>query len=302
MSATPNAIRSMTGFARVRRQTPNGELVVSIKAVNHRGLDLRFHLDPDLEPFENALRVRAAKRLARGHVDVRITWSAAPGAAGLSLNRPLFEAYLAAFDQAAALSGTQAQLDLNAALRVPGMLAEPSEQALGADFEPLLTAALDEALNELIAFREREGAQLAAEIRRRLDAISAGALRAEQIRSRALPAFQARLSQRLRELLDGAGIEPQRLAQEAAILADRCDIGEELARLKIHAAQLAEILDAGGELGKRMDFLLQEMHRETNTILSKSNGIGEQGLEITDLALAIKSDIEKIREQALNLE
>ena len=110
------------------------------------------------------------------------------------------------------------------------------------------------------------------------------------------------MNDRLRELLRNVNIEPQRLAQEAALLADRSDIGEEIARLQIHAKQLDEIMDAGGEVGKRLDFLLQEMNRETNTILSKTNGIGDLGLRITDLALATKANIEKVREQALNLE
>ncbi|MCP5120679.1 MAG: DUF1732 domain-containing protein, partial [bacterium] len=152
------------------------------------------------------------------------------------------------------------------------------------------------------AFREREGSQLAGEIRPRVTAIGVAAARMEEIRSEALPHFQNRLRERLSELLEGAGLEPQRLAQEAAVLADRSDIGEELARLKIYAGQLEEILDAGGEIGKRVDFLAQEMHRETNTILSKTSGIGEPGLEITNLGLGVKSDIEKIREQSLNLE
>ena len=117
-----------------------------------------------------------------------------------------------------------------------------------------------------------------------------------------MPAFQKRLREKLADLLRGAGIEPQRLAQEAALLADRSDIGEELVRLRTHAAQLEKLLAAGGEVGKRLDFLLQEMNRESNTILSKTGGLGDLGLTITDLALAAKSEIDKIREQSLNLE
>jgi uncharacterized protein (TIGR00255 family) len=124
----------------------------------------------------------------------------------------------------------------------------------------------------------------------------------EKIRSRATAAFQKRLNERLRELLRGAGIEPQRLAQEAALLAERSDISEELIRLKTHAAQLEKLLDASGEVGKRLDFLLQEMNREANTILSKTGGLGDLGLTITDLALAAKAEIDKLREQSLNLE
>jgi uncharacterized protein (TIGR00255 family) len=124
----------------------------------------------------------------------------------------------------------------------------------------------------------------------------------EEIRAGAAPAFQKRLRERLAELLHGAGIEPQRLAQEAALLADRSDISEELMRLKTHAGQLAGMLDGAGEVGKRLDFLLQEMNRESNTVLSKTGGLGDLGLTITDLALSAKSEIDKIREQSLNLE
>jgi uncharacterized protein (TIGR00255 family) len=106
----------------------------------------------------------------------------------------------------------------------------------------------------------------------------------------------------LRELLRGVALDPQRLAQEVAILADRGDVGEEIERLKIHSSHLVDLLRSGGEVGKRLDFLLQEMNRESNTILSKTNGIGELGLKMTELALAAKADIEKMREHALNLE
>jgi uncharacterized protein (TIGR00255 family) len=122
------------------------------------------------------------------------------------------------------------------------------------------------------------------------------------IRETAVPAFQKRLRDRLAELLNGAGLEPQRLAQEAAVLADRSDIAEELVRLETHAGVLRQILAGGGEVGKRMDFLLQEMNREANTVLSKTGGVGELGLTITELALAAKAEIDKIREQSLNLE
>jgi len=132
--------------------------------------------------------------------------------------------------------------------------------------------------------------------------VGAAADQMEQIRLGALGQFQNRLAERLKELLRGAQIDPQRLAQEAALLAERSDIGEELARLKIHSAQLGGLLDAGGEIGKKLDFLLQEMNRETNTILSKTGGAAEAGLRITELALGAKAAIEKIREQSLNLE
>jgi uncharacterized protein (TIGR00255 family) len=295
-------VRSMTGFARVRKLLPEGELVVSLKSVNHRGLDLRFFAPPELDPFENAMRSLLLEKLARGHVEVRIAFARTAGPGLLALNRGLLQAYLAAFREAAAAAGVAAEPDLNLALRFPGMLAPPAEGELNPALEASLLEALGEAVDALNAFRAREGTALARELRGRAVAVREYAARMEEARARAVPLMQARLKERLAELLAGAGIEPPRLVQEAAILTERSDIAEELSRLKIHAAQLETMLARGGEVGKQADFLLQEMQRETNTILSKTTGLGEPGLEITDLALAAKAEIEKLREQALNLE
>jgi uncharacterized protein (TIGR00255 family) len=143
---------------------------------------------------------------------------------------------------------------------------------------------------------------MARELQQRYIQIQNLADRMEEIRAGALPAFQQRFREKLDELLGGTGIDPQRLIEEAALAADRSDISEELVRLRTHAGQLEALLNHGGEVGKRLDFLLQEMNRETNTILSKTSGVGELGLTLTDMALAAKAEIDKIREQALNLE
>jgi uncharacterized protein (TIGR00255 family) len=151
-------------------------------------------------------------------------------------------------------------------------------------------------------FREREGGAMAAEMCERCTSLGGLVAKMEQIRTRATTAFQKKLEERLRDLLHGAALDPQRLAQEAALLAERSDISEELVRLKTHALHLEKLLNADGEVGKRLDFLLQEMIRETNTILSKTGGLGDLGLTLTDLALAAKAEIDKMREQSLNLE
>lgn len=302
VSEAERPVRSMTGFARVRKLLPEGELIVSLKSVNHRGLDLRFFVPAELDPFENAMRALLSRALARGHVEVRIAFTRTSGPGLLTLNRGLLEAYLSAFREAAATAGLAAEPDLNAVLRFPGMLAPPPEAELSPTFEAGLLEALGEAVVLLNEFRTREGAALAGELRERAAAVRRYALRMEAIRAVAVGQFQERLKQRLAELLAGVALEPSRLAQEAAMLADRSDIAEELNRLKIHAAELEEMLARGGEVGKQADFLLQEMQRETNTILAKTTGLGEAGLEITDLALAAKAEIEKLREQASNLE
>jgi uncharacterized protein (TIGR00255 family) len=161
---------------------------------------------------------------------------------------------------------------------------------------------MDEALEMLNRFREREGTAITEEMRSRCAIICDQVVKMEKIRSKASSVFQKRLKERLQDLLRGASIEPQRLAQEAALLADRSDVSEELIRLKTHTGQVDALLQADGEVGKKLDFLLQEMNREANTILSKTGGLGELGLTITELALAAKSEIDKIREQSLNLE
>jgi uncharacterized protein (TIGR00255 family) len=301
----PAPLRSMTGFARSRKTLDSGEIIVSVKSLNHRGLDVQVHAPSAADEFENAIRSMVKGRLVRGHVEVRIALPAngVNGSSALALNRDLLHQYLKAYREAAAAHNIHAEPDLNVAFRHTGMLAEGAyESAPIGVAEKEILEALSEALDGLNEFRAREGAEIAAEMRTHNDRVSAIAQEMEQIRSTAHAAFHSRLSEKLRELLKGVQIDPQRLAQEAAILADRSDIGEELARLKIHSAQLTGMLDTGGEIGKKLDFLLQEMNRETNTILSKTSGAGEAGLKITDLALGAKACIEKVREQSLNLE
>jgi uncharacterized protein (TIGR00255 family) len=299
---TRRPVRSMTGFARVRHSGEWGEISIGIRSLNHRGLDPHFHLPPAFDAFENAMRTAIKENVARGHLDLRVTWTPSVGGGG-GLNQALFQSWLGAFREAATGLGLAgAQPDLNAALRVPGMVAGEADQPLPEAAEGEVITLLRSALADLNEFRTREGEQLATLIGAHNGAIQQRAAELEQIRNTAVPLLQNRLTERLGELLRGSSVEPQRLAQEAAILADRSDIGEEIARLKIHAGQVEALLAAGGEVGKKLDFLLQEMNRETNTILSKTSGIGELGMRVSDLALATKADIEKIREQALNLE
>lgn len=296
-------IRSMTGFARVSRATPMGELTLSIKTVNHRGLDMHFHLPLEFDGVEPALRRAVRARVQRGHVQLQVHFKRAAGSAGSALiNEPLLRAWLESFREAARSFGIESQPDLNQALRLPGMLEARGETPAPESLECEATAAAAEAIEELDAFRLREGEAIETEIRARVATLGDLVCRMEDIRSRALPFFQQRLRDRLGELLESAQIEPTRIAQEAAILAERSDISEELVRLKTHAEQINALLSAEGETGKKLDFLLQEMNRETNTVLSKTGGLGDTGLTLTDLGLAAKAEIDRIREQSLNIE
>ncbi|BDC50071.1 hypothetical protein F183_A23870 [Bryobacterales bacterium F-183] len=302
MSAAPP--QSMTGYARVRRPASNGgEVLVSVKSVNHRGLDIHLHTSIDLS-VENEVRTAIKKRLTRGHVEVRIGIVKGTQGEAAALNKPLFESYLASLQEAAGIAGVPAEVDLAAALRLPGMIsAAGAERELPAEDEQAILSGLEEALEVLTTFRRREGAELVAAMIAHNGNIRERASKVAELRVQAVGVYKARLEERLSELLRGAAVmEPQRLAQEAAMLADRSDVSEEVTRLGIHSGELDTILKAGGEMGKKIDFLLQEMNRETNTILSKTNGAGGIGLDITAHGIAIKSEIEKIREQALNLE
>jgi uncharacterized protein (TIGR00255 family) len=293
----------MTGFARVRGAAEDVEITIGIKTVNHRGLDLHFYMGPEMDPFEAAVRSMIKQHVARGHLDVRVQLASASGGSGISLDRTRLKAYIAAYREAAEHYGIESEPDLNIAFRTPGILTETSGIELPPTFEQPFLNLLEQALTTLNEFRSREGAELAAVMLERNRAIAEAAERVDFIRRNATAAFHARLKERLAELLASATLDPQRLAQEAAMLADRSDIGEEISRLKIHVRQVEELLTGGAsEVGKKLDFLLQEMNRETNTMLSKTSGIGEVGLGITELALGAKADIEKIREQALNLE
>ncbi len=301
----------MTGFARVRRTLSSTDstlgsidAVVSLKTVNHKGLDLHFHMPFALDPFEATARAEIRSRVARGHIQLHIALERqdSPSAESI-LNVKALEQWKLAFQEAARILGSDRQPDPHEALRAAGML-QRSENApeWSPDLEEALSLCLNEALEELNAFREREGAAIAAEMIDRADAVMGICAGMERIRATAAEAFHQRLRERLAELLRDISLEPQRLAQEAAILAERSDISEELMRLTTHAHEVCILLNAAGEKGKKLDFLLQEMNRESNTILSKTGGLVNQGLLLTDFALKAKAEIDKMREQALNLE
>ncbi len=244
---TTAPIRSMTGFARVQKAIEHGDITISLKSVNHRGLDLHFHLGAELDSLEHVMRAALKRSVTRGHIDVRCSVLRSANGAAAGLNLPLFRSYLAAFHKAASEEGIDAQPDLNRILLLPGILGASDQLAPDSAAEKAILAALEEAVEMLNQFRAREGAELAAFIHEQNAAIRAGSEEMQRIRSGAMPVFQKRLVERLQELLGNTMIDPQRLAQEAALLADRGDIGEEISRLQIHSRQLDEILGSGAK-------------------------------------------------------
>jgi uncharacterized protein (TIGR00255 family) len=304
--ASKAVLRSMTGYALVGGEFKGWTVRVSVKSVNHRFLDVKLRIPDSLEPYEHRLRQAVRGRIHRGHVDVHVSMD--PGeAAPVHVNRELLKAYMNAATELQKQTGGKGELDTVALLRLPGVITglasalpetEEAQEALGNVLEKYLL----DALNKMDEMRRNEGRHLTEELRARVAKIEEEADQVRELVGKLRPAFSRRLEARLRELLNGTNIEPARLAQEAALLAERSDISEELDRLRSHLQQFNKLLDGAGELGKKLDFLLQEMHREANTMLSKTPGVESEALEITGLALEIKAEIEKLREQVQNIE
>jgi uncharacterized protein (TIGR00255 family) len=293
-------IRSMTGFAQVNGQI-NGQLsfTLSLKSVNHRFLDLHFRMPSDSDDLEMKLRRRLKEKLARGHVE--LTLSLERGTTeNFSLNRELVGGYIQAFRAAAAEFGLAADPDLNVVLRIPGALESAALPADG-EVEPVVLAKMEDALARLNQMREEEGRGTERELRQRMAGVQRAREEVEKHRHATLRTYADKLKTRLQELI-GSQIEPERILQEAALLVDRSDIQEELVRLDAHVKHFLGLLDEGGEVGKKLDFLLQEMNREANTLLSKTSGLAGEALKVTESGLSMKADIEKAREQVQNLE
>jgi uncharacterized protein (TIGR00255 family) len=299
------ALRSMTGFAQVKGQVTdaqgNGQLsfTLSLKSVNHRFLDVHFRMPSDSDSLEMKLRRLLKDKLGRGHVELTLNLERG-GSEGFSLNRQIVGGYIQAFRVAAAEYGLAAPLDLNAVLRMPGALDTAALPANG-QVEASVLAKVEEVLSQLNQMREEEGRGIERELRQRMAHVTKAFEGVEQHRRAVLQTYVERLRGRMQELI-GAQVEPERILQEAALLVDRSDIQEELVRLDTHVKHFLGLLDEGSEVGKKLDFLLQEMNREANTLLSKTSGLAGEALKITEMGLVIKTEIEKAREQVQNLE
>ena len=295
-------IYSMTGFARVQvRVSDQLSYTLALKSVNHRFLDLQFRLPQGLDALEMDLRKMLKDRLVRGHVDLVLSLDrSSQQKAGY--NRELVSGFLTAFAAAREEHGLTGQPDLNAILRLPGAL-----QADNRGDEELTALAdsvrqqMEPLLEQLKTMRAREGEALEAILHGTLDRLAEAAAGVAELRPEVEQRYQERLTQRLLAAT-GTEFNRQRLLEEVAVLVDRSDISEELERMTTHIAHFRELLAAGGEVGKKLDFLLQEMNREANTLLSKTSGVSGKGTRVTELGLAMKAEIEKTREQIQNVE
>jgi len=293
-------LRSMTGFAQVKGQvSPELGFTLSLKSVNHRFLDVHFRLPADSDALEMKLRRLLKEKLARGHLELSLNLERG-GGANFALNRQIVGGYIQAFRTAAAEFGLAAEPDLNAIMRIPGALDAAALPADGA-VEASVLGKVEEILERLNQMREEEGRGIEREVRDRMEHVQQAGKEIEKHRHAVLQGYVGRLKTRMQELI-GTQAEPERILQEAALLVDRSDIQEELVRLETHVKHFLSQLDQKGEVGKKLDFLLQEMNREANTLLSKTSGLAGEALDITQMGLAIKADIEKAREQVQNVE
>ena len=293
-------VRSMTGFAQVTGQVDSKlNFTLSLKSVNHRFLDLHFRLPSNSDALEMKLRGKLKEHMARGHLELTLSLQPAVGG-NFALNRELVGSYIQAFRAAAKEFGIRADPDLNAILRIPGAL-DSATLPNDSDLDTAVLSKADEALQRLNEMREAEGQGTGRELRNLMKHIEEACKQIEKHRQATLKTYAEKLNSRLQELI-GSQIEPERVLQEAALLVDRSDIQEELVRLDNHVKHFLGLLHQGGEVGKKLDFLLQEMNREANTLLSKTSGLAGEALKITEFGLSMKSDIEKAREQVQNLE
>jgi uncharacterized protein (TIGR00255 family) len=294
------ALASMTGFARTQGQAGAWHWTWEVKSVNGKGLDVRLRLPTGWDGLDIPLKQIASRALARGNVNATLSMTRADSAVSVTVNEPLLRAV------AASVATVARDLDappvrLESLLSLKGVLevseAQDSEAERGA-VEVAVTEGFERAMSELVAMRAKEGAALGLVLNERLDGIERLTAAAEANPARRPEAIRAKLAEQIRTLLDtGANFDPDRLHQEALMLAAKVDVREELDRLVAHVAAARAMLAEGGAVGRKLDFLAQEFNRETNTLCSKANDVS-----LTAIGLELKGVVEQFREQVQNIE
>jgi len=301
-------IRSMTGYSAMRGEEAGYSLSASVKSTNHRFLDLQVRLPAGLEALEPGLRQLVRDRVARGHVELTVV-AERVGPASLQVNRHLMDAYVSAIRELRSQFGSSGEPDWIALLRLPGMVVAENGIFSPAELEEIqriVGRLVGDTLARLDEMRAQEGEALERDLRMRLERLGHLSVEIEKSAETFPELFRRRLQNRIRDLLSeipgGAALDAGRLAQETAYLASRSDISEELARFRSHLRQARDLLESDSEVGKKLDFLLQEMNREANTLLSKTTDVPEVGVEVARQAIEMKTEIEKLREQTQNIE
>ena len=292
-----NQITSMTGFGGGAAEGQGVRLGVELRSVNSRYLDIQVRCPSNLQAFEQLIRERVQAQLSRGKVSVNFSWTEEAQQKALpTLDEEVASGYLTQLQRLAELSQSDTQVDLALLARLPGVFSFPAAEPENDEAKELMQAALDEALVEMVAMRTKEGQALAEDLRRRVEAVEAHLEHIAELVPRTREQIQNRLREKVAVLLEPGAIHEDRLAMEVALIAERSDITEEIVRFRSHNAQFFAALDKGGEVGKRFNFLLQEMNREANTISSKSSDS-----DIIHRVVEIKEEVERLREQVQNL-
>ena len=290
-------MQSMTGCGTGRVQRNGWEVTAEIKSVNHRFLDLGLRLPRNIAFLEPVVREETGKTLKRGHVDVFLTVrSTESSAVQISVDEELARQYCETGKVLEGTIGAEYDMSVSKLLAMEGVVTLTEKEMDQSLISTMCAEALRTALEQMTVMRGKEGAHLKEDLRIHLDAVAELRLKVLERAPKVVTEYREKLGERLKALLT-EGVDPQRLAQETAIMADRCAIDEELARLESHIVQMRSFLEAEGETGKKMDFLIQEMNREVNTIGSKA-----QDAEIAKYVVDLKSEIEKLREQVQNVE
>lgn len=293
-------IRSMTGFSQAKGQQGEYSFTINVKSVNHRFLDLHLRLPANSDALEMQARKLMKEHMRRGHVEVTIKLDRVE-TSGVSVNRELTRGYVTAFRKISGELGLSCEPDLNVIFRLNGVLAGGDELPENSGVQESVLAKLEEAVRRLDEMRLHEGEGMVRELRERMAHLQNGTNEVETLRTKVLRAYVEKVQSKIQELI-GSQPDPDRVLQEAALLADKTDIQEEIVRMKTHISHFLGMLEGGREVGKKLDFLLQEMNREANTLLSKTSGVSGEALRITELGLAMKAEIEKSREQVQNIE
>ncbi len=291
-------VKSMTGYGGAKGEAEGLSVTIELKSVNNRFLDTSVRLPRSFLFAEEALKSTVATRVSRGKVDVFVTVdSSKSNDVVVAVNEPLARAYLEAVTSIGGTLGVPANVTALDVARFPEVLSVEKKEADKDALSAALCAIMVSALDEFDAMRCREGEKLQEDILSRLDTIEGYVAFIEERSPQTVTEYRARLEQRMREVLENTALDEGRILQEAAIFADRTAVAEETVRLRSHISQLREMLSSGVPTGRKLDFLIQEFNRESNTIGSKCND-GEIARVVVDL----KAEIEKIREQVQNIE
>ncbi len=291
-------LKSMTGYGRGEASSPERRFVVELKSVNHRFCEVHLRLPRHMVALEDQIRRIIQARISRGRVDGYFALENAEGRRALvKVDKALAAAYYKAMEELKVALGLQDQVALPHLIHLPGVLVvdEPAEDPQA--WWPYVRDALEQALDGLVEMRVAEGARLKADLLQRLERVAELAARIKARAPQVALDYYQRLSQRVKEWLADVPLDPGRLAAEVAIFAERSNINEEIVRLESHISQFRGFLESEGPVGRKLDFLLQEMFREINTIAAKA-----PDLEISRLVVEVKSELEKLREQVQNVE